>query len=112
MIDQYLLIWVMAVHFFADFTCQPHYLAINKSSNVWALTAHIAIYATLLYLLLIPTGLGLTFVLANAILHWLTDFVSSKFTSKFYKAGRIKAFWNIIALDQFIHVAGLILLIK
>ncbi|MCV0439699.1 MAG: DUF3307 domain-containing protein [Hydrogenophaga sp.] len=112
MAESLLLLWVLAVHFIADFACQPRYLGINKSSKHWALLAHVAIYGGVLWLGLIPTGIGLTFVILNCILHLITDFVSSRLTTRFYKEGRMYAFWNTIAADQFAHIAGLILLLS
>lgn len=112
MTDAHILIWVLAVHFFADFSCQTQWMATNKSKNNKALAAHILTYAAVMSVFLIPTGISLTFVLSNAILHLLTDYVSSRFSSRFYREERIGAFWNVIAADQFAHIAALILLIQ
>jgi hypothetical protein len=112
MIDTYLLLWVLAAHFFADFTCQTQWMATNKSKNNKALGLHILTYAAVMSVLLIPAGLSLTFVLSNAILHLLIDYVSSRISSMFYRDERIGAFWNVIAADQFAHIALLILLIQ
>lgn len=112
MVDQWLILWVLAAHFFADFACQPRYLGVNKSGNFFLLLAHVAIYAAVMAILLVPAGISLTFVALNAILHVITDFVSSRLTTKFYKEDRFYAFWNTIAVDQFAHIAGLILLLS
>ena len=112
MIDAYLLLWVLAAHFFADFACQTRWMGENKSKNNKALAAHILTYAAVMSVLLIPAGISLTFVLINAILHLLTDYVSSRFSSHFYREKRMGAFWNVIAIDQFTHIATFILLMS
>ena len=103
-----LIIYLLFAHFFADFSCQGTYLGTNKSNSNWILTTHILIYATIMYLLLLPTELGIAFVAANASLHWIVDWCSSRIGKKFYNDGKIYAFWNTIAADQFVHLALLV----
>jgi ABC-type maltose transport system permease subunit len=108
--DQWMLLVIIAVHFFADFTCQGRYLATNKSSNNWVLLTHILVYSLVMGFLLVPLGIALTYIVLNAILHLCTDYVTSRLTTRFFKNGQHYLFWNTIAFDQFAHIAALIVL--
>lgn len=113
----YILFW----HWVADFRAQTHEMAINKStSNKW-LTKHIIAYGNnLLYgslpLLVYGVVMGknfalpiVLFVVVNCILHWITDYFTSRRTSKLWKEQDIHNFFVVVGFDQFIHMACLIL---
>lgn len=100
LISLILLVWI---HTIADFWLQTRKLAETKSSNIVALTKHVAIYTTPLFLF------GWQFALINGALHWMTDFCTSKLTTHFYKKENTYAFFGVIGIDQAIHMTCLIL---
>jgi ribosomal silencing factor RsfS len=53
---------------------------------------------------------GVQFFLVNALLHFITDFFTSKASSSAYKEGNMKAFWGVIGFDQLIHHVTIMLL--
>lgn len=100
--DTLTLIAILAVHFVADFVLQSDVMAQRKStSNKW-LTIHIAMYSAPFVLF------GPLYALVNGVAHWLTDYVSSRATTRLWKAGERHWFFVVIGADQFVHVACLV----
>lgn len=109
------LIGVMFTHFVADFLFQTHQMSMMKSKSIKWLSYHVGVYSLvtmILWLLMSPLEmtndfmwakvLGLTFVS-----HWITDFFTSKWTSKLWVKGEIHNFFVVIGLDQLIHCTTL-----
>lgn len=97
MIDIYIL---MALHFVGDFLLQPRYIAKTKSKSVKSLTMHCILYGLPFFVYA-----DVCFVLYVIATHWIVDYVSSKFTTKFYLAKKEYLFYAVIGLDQLIHHA-------
>lgn len=94
------LIWL---HFVADFLLQTDSMAIKKSQSVPWLSYHVLIYS-------LPFAwLGPRYWLVNAVMHWVTDFASSRLTSKLWKQNKRHWFFVVIGADQAIHLTCLIL---
>jgi hypothetical protein len=86
-------------------------MAYNKStSNKW-LTIHVATYTAvwLIIMLLLPFKWSLWFVVATFVSHWLTDKLTSQFTTRFHKEGNMHAFFTTIGFDQLLHYTQLLL---
>ena len=95
LIDILILVWL---HFFADFVLQSDYVARNKSSNNKILALHCLIYS-------IPfLWLGWVFALFNGLCHFITDYITSRVSSKLYKSGEIHWFFVVIGFDQAVHL--------
>ena len=104
---------LLAVHWFGDFVLQSRWMGVNKSKYNSVLAIHVAIYTTTLVLgtgiifkisgsSLYPTTFW-TFIAINGVLHFCTDYVTSRITSKLYAAKEYYWFFVIIGLDQLIH---------
>jgi hypothetical protein len=128
---------LIVAHFVGDFLLQSDWMALNKSKNFQALSAHVLIYSLIMMLWAIghlnteyvSNGVVL-FALATFITHLLTDAVTSRITSKlwflqmeqrelldgwFYgkvKPGYRHWFFVMIGFDQVIHYVTLALTIK
>lgn len=114
----YVLIAIMFAHFIADFQFQSRWMAENKSSNWLALCIHIGAYMGILFLyffwMSVVIGHGsitkmIQYVVLNGILHFATDAITSRLTTRFYKAQNMHAFWVTIGFDQFVHFTCLAL---
>jgi hypothetical protein len=102
-----LLIWV---HFIADFVFQTHTMAMNKStSNKW-LASHVGVYTlTFVIFAVLSPIITLTWVLVNGVLHFATDYVTSRITSRLWKEERVHDFFVVIGLDQALHFTAMLL---
>lgn len=99
-IDLLLLCWV---HFFSDFVLQTRKQAESKSSDNTQLFYHVSIYS-------IPFLIfGFYFAIVTGILHFITDYFSSKASKKAYEENNIKKFWIVIGADQSLHFSALFL---
>jgi len=98
-------------HFVGDFILQSDYHAINKSKNFWVLLQHVFFYVLpfLFLLFFMPALFVAKFIAINYVLHVITDFVSSKLTTKLWKANQRHWFFVVIGADQAIHFTCLFL---
>jgi hypothetical protein len=98
------LIILFALHWVADFFLQSDWMAVNKSKSNKALGAHIGVYTAVM---LIAT-LNPVFAIVNGLIHGAIDYVTSRISSKFHKAGDIHNFFVVIGFDQFLHIVTLL----
>lgn len=115
MISIYVIISLLLMHYIADFVCQTNWMAQNKSKTNYPLLIHVLTYATVFLLpsmVLFKYSFVLTlgFVLLNTILHFITDYFTSRISSNLYMKGNLGSdtipnfgFFSIIGLDQLIH---------
>ena len=102
----YIFIVISFIHWFADFFAQSHWMASNKSKSNKALALHILAYTSILTL-----AFGPIYGVVNGLLHWVTDYFTSRATSKLHAKGDIHNFFVVIGADQFLHMAALFLTI-
>lgn len=102
----WLVLAVIGTHFVGDFILQSDWMAANKSKRNSVLALHAGIYSAC-FLWLGPIYAGLNFVG-----HFLTDWVTSRWTSRLYKAGKRHWFFVVIGLDQVAHYTALLLTLE
>lgn len=123
-----IVVLVLALHWLYDFVDQPENIARNKSTSVSALTAHVTNYTlgvTFVLLLYIFTSksfnsfydlyLVFCFGIITFLMHFITDFITSKQSSRCYANQRFygwNSFWFWIGLDQLLHTLQLLYTIK
>ena len=106
-----LIIWLMLLHWLGDFVLQTDWMAVHKASDRKALFTHIGVYGATMF-----TGLfsmfgfsAIWFVLLNAILHGIIDYVTSKASHYCNDTGDRHNMFVMIGLDQFVHFVFLYL---
>ena len=127
------LVAILIVHFIGDFLLQTRSMGLNKGKSIMWLSMHVGVYLIALltfgiafsgYVIddgnLIPI---VKWCLLNAVIHWITDFVTSK-ASGFCYLKMMKAeengkeglkhfwqyhFWSVIGFDQLLHASALLI---
>jgi hypothetical protein len=93
-------------------------MSLKKSKSILWLSYHILIYSFVTtlgwstffgytienHMLTIPLIFGVTFVS-----HWLTDYFTSKWSSRLWENKEVHNFFVVIGLDQLIHATTLII---
>jgi len=104
--------FILMIHYVADFRMQSRHIAETKSKCNKSLSIHVLLYvATFLIAGLVHFVTGnkvdvwkfAEYVIINGLLHWLTDYITSRESTKAYQNSDMEKFWNIIGFDQLIH---------
>jgi len=111
----YVLLAIFVVHFLADFVFQTSQMATGKSKSLKWLSIHVGVYGLVSLLSMYLVGnsvnsyyLGFSWWLGNVALHFITDFLTSKVTSRFWESKNMRLFFVMIGFDQLIHNVCLI----
>jgi len=114
-----IIIGILFIHWIGDFVFQSDWQAKNKSKNNIALTAHVASYSfcwlvacSMSVLLTDESILIILFPVITFVLHWITDYFTSRINSKLYAENKIHYFFVSIGFDQILHYVQLILTYK
>jgi hypothetical protein len=102
MVDLGIVLALVWCHFLGDFICQTSYMALNKSKSNAVLFQHVAVYSLPLYLF------GVWFALINLVLHFATDWVTSRITSRLWYYEDKHWFFVVVGFDQAIHLTCLV----
>jgi len=108
---------IIFIHWVADFVLQSHTMSMNKSkSNLWLIAHTISYSGTFL---LVGTGLlmagivdaepMLWFFLITLACHTIQDYITSRITSRLWKAQKVHNFFVVIGFDQVLHYGQLFL---
>lgn len=97
MLTIYTVLTILVIHYIADFILQTDWMALNKSKSNKALLAHVALYSVVF----LP--FGAIFALVTFILHFTTDYFTSRAVSKLAAKNKRKEMFQMIGLDQLIH---------
>lgn len=104
--------YLIVIHFIADFILQSDWMAQNKSKNNEALGFHVAVYTLSLLFASVPLAfivpvyngnLVLVWVLLNGAAHFATDYVTSRINSKLWAAKEVHWFFVGVGADQVVH---------
>lgn len=101
MINLNSILLLLSIHFFADFILQSDWMAINKSTKVFPLFVHVLLYSLCLLVF------GWKFALINGLLHFTTDFITSKVTNYLWSKQKRHWFFVVIGFDQLLHYSAL-----
>jgi hypothetical protein len=107
-------------HWFGDYVFQTEKMGLEKSKSLSRLLEHTLTYSLFMfgYMLLrhsFSFNSAMHFFFITLLAHTLTDFISSRLTSYYYKKNKMygfPGFWTIIGLDQVFHIFQLVLTYK
>jgi hypothetical protein len=107
-----IFIFILVIHFLADFALQTHEQAQKKSeSNKW-LTYHVTTYSvTWLVSMLFFTNsipLAISFACITFLCHWATDWATSRIGKPFWKNNDFHNGFVVVGADQVLHYIQLI----
>lgn len=117
---------LLAVHWFGDFYLQSHWMSVNKSKRFDALAMHVGVYTAVLllgaFLIFGWHAAVLAFVALNGGMHFATDFVTSRITSRLWReafdaygggtvypprSAPMHDFFVVVGVDQYLHQLAL-----
>jgi len=114
-----IIIFVLFIHFIADFVCQSNRVALGKSKDLMILVEHIWIYGfvfTVGLLVLIGNGLVVRdiegFIMFTMLAHFATDIWTSKINAWLWEKKEVHWFFVSIGFDQFLHAVALLWAVK
>lgn len=110
-----LVLWVLIVHWFADFVCQTDEVALNKSHSLPHLAYHSLIYAGVLFSFVDIYCMNMGIVISplfflNLPAHFIIDGITGRINARLYEKHR-HWFFVSIGFDQFLHYTVLFLTI-
>lgn len=103
-------LFLLVVHWFADFCLQTNWQAQNKSKDNEALTHHVLVYTCCLLiasLIILPLRSAIVFMAVNGALHFATDWCTSRWSAEMWRKNDRHNFFVVVGLDQLIHQATL-----
>jgi len=127
MINVYVVLAILLIHWFADFVLQTDKEARNKSKSWKALLSHTVTYSLVWYFIMFVISvwgnhlggpkredLGwsswmILFPVVTFVCHTITDYFTSRLNSKLHAKGDVHNFFVSIGFDQWLHAVQLIL---
>lgn len=102
-----LFLFILVIHFLADFGLQTHDQATKKSESSKWLFYHVGVYsliwffASLIYFNSFGQALG--FAAITFVAHFITDYSTSRIGKPFWKSGDLHNGFVVIGFDQVLH---------
>jgi len=116
-----IVLYLIFLHWVADFVIQTHWQASNKSKNWVALSSHVLTYTIAICVgltLYMENRVGLefrefwpflaTWTLVNGALHFVTDAITSRINTYLWNKGSVHNFFVSVGFDQVLHYFALI----
>lgn len=109
-----LIIFIMLIHFLADFGLQTHEQFQKKSSDSKFLFYHVGVYSMIWFLALcgypdLELDGVLTFTLITFVSHFVTDWMTSRIGKPFWENKDFHNGFVVIGFDQLLHYIQLLL---
>ena len=110
MISLFTIVSISFLHWVFDFHLQTDKMAKEKSTCNIALLDHVWVYTWGINIMMLVNSQYFSgwfnmvaFVLVNAVLHFVTDWITSRASSALWKDGKVHEFFVCIGFDQFCH---------
>lgn len=107
----FLFIYILVIHYMADFALQTTYQLQNKGigNEVFniALFSHVGVYSLIWLISTIPIldyhGRFMVFAIITFICHYTTDWITSRIGKGFWESGDYHNGFNVVGFDQILH---------
>jgi hypothetical protein len=113
MIEIKSVLFLIIVHFLADFAMQTQAQATKKSTSNLYLTYHVGTYALVWFFAMWAYNgswiMALNFSVITFMAHWATDYTTSRISKKFFDAQDYHNGFVVIGFDQMTHAYQLII---
>ena len=115
MISIWIVLYLLFLHWAADFVCQSDWMAKNKSTDNKALLLHCGTYFLIFFmgtLGLYPNGkaeFGPLFSFTVGLIHFPVDYYTSRVNKQLWDNKDVHGFFVSIGFDQLIHFATILL---
>ena len=114
---QSMIILLLFAHLIGDFLLQSRIMALNKSKSLYYLCRHgidVGGSVFIVFLIFKPFAIAVILTLIYTTVHCLQDFTIWRAAKSFFKPDEkyyeTKKFYDIIGIDQFLHLAFLVFL--
>jgi hypothetical protein len=106
-------IFILLIHFLADFGLQTHQQATLKSSEEKFLFYHVGVYSLVWLVAMLSYGLdwntSFRFAYWTLFFHFITDWITSRVGKPFWKNDDFHNGFVVVGFDQLIHYIQLIM---
>jgi hypothetical protein len=110
------LIYILLIHFLADFALQTYEQATNKSTSDKWLFYHVSTYSLMWFLAILALGNdiydALAFTFATFFFHFTTDWITSRIGKPFWEKNDYHNGFVVVGFDQVLHYIQLICLFQ
>lgn len=106
------VIFILLIHFLADFAMQTPWQAENKWWSADALCLHVLVYSAIWWIasgIYLGWGWGLVFACITFITHLCIDYWTSRINHEFFEKKDWHNGWVGVGFDQLLHCIQLIL---
>lgn len=102
---EFIFIYILLIHFLADFGLQTHEQALNKSTSFKWLFYHVGVYSLIWFIaMLFMFGSGaFVFAAITFVMHFCTDAITSRLVKKFFDKKDFHNGFVVIGFDQLLH---------
>jgi len=103
--QDFIFIYIMLIHFLADFGLQTHDQAVNKSTSHDWLFKHVGVYSLIWLIATIPIfGIySFSFAWITFMTHYITDYCTSRIGKPFWEKEDMHNGFVVVGFDQMIH---------
>jgi hypothetical protein len=102
-----LFVYMLTVHFLADFTLQTSNQATEKSTDLRMLSYHVLTYSAIwllaAFVIFHSWTIGILFALITFAAHFVTDYATSRIGKKFWDTGDYHNGFVVVGFDQLLH---------
>lgn len=111
-----LLLYILLIHFLADFGLQTHDQATNKANDIKYLIYHTGVYSIIWllasYIFLNDITKAIQFAYITFLTHTVTDMLTANIGKPFWKKNDYHNGFAVVGFDQMLHYIQLYLTFK